>query len=150
MNTMIQGSCLCGEIRFEMDPEAIALFNQCYCTLCRKNTGTSHTSQLAVAKDSFAWLAGENEIKTYESSPGNFRAFCGICGSRLPQYHTRGVFVSVPAGLLNTFPNIQPEISIHVQSKAPWDKLDPEIVSIPDQGSEEFWHEFMQGKAGGT
>ena len=149
-NPMIQGSCLCGSLKFEIDPSAIVLFNRCYCTRCRKNTGTAHTSSLQVQRESFVWLSDQDSIQSYDSSPGVNRAFCKVCGSRAPQRHSLGKLVSVPAGLLDEFPDIYPDLNIHVQSKAPWDKLDDDIPSIPNQGSDEFWHEFMEQKSSNT
>jgi hypothetical protein len=36
---MIQGSCLCGGVRFEIDERHILIINNCYCTNCRRYLG---------------------------------------------------------------------------------------------------------------
>ena len=38
-NLMSVGKCLCGEVSWELEPEAYATFN-CHCKMCRKAHGT--------------------------------------------------------------------------------------------------------------
>ena len=141
---MVEGHCLCGSVRFQIDEERILLFNRCYCSRCRRQTGTAFTSQLQLPAAAFRWLKGEDVIQRFESSPGISRSFCGRCGSRVPITTSSGQLVAVPAGLLDDDPGLNPEISMHTASKAPWDELDETIPAIPDQGSDDFWREFMR------
>jgi hypothetical protein len=106
-------------------------------------TGSAFASQLQIRKDDFQWLSGESLITSFESTPGNQRTFCKVCGSRLPQATHSGNLFAVPAGLLEGDPGLNPQISMHTANKAPWDDVDESIPSIPDQGSEEFWRKFM-------
>lgn len=147
---MIQGSCLCGNVKFEFDEGHIVLFNYCHCTRCQKFSGTAHTSQLQVQASSYRWLQGTNLITYYQSSPAIKRAFCQTCGSRLPgsQDWKNGV-VAIPAGLLDADPGVRPEIQIHTESIAPWHALDQSLACIPDQGSNGFWKKFMKEKNSG-
>jgi hypothetical protein len=142
----IKGGCLCGLVRYELDPEGILLFNTCYCENCQKNSGTGYTTQLQIEPNAFQWDAGEEEISRYESSPGINRAFCSRCGSRLPQQNLNGV-VSVPTGTLDADPGVTPEINIYTDSKRRWATIDGSIESLPGQGSPEFWEKFMQSKS---
>ncbi len=36
-----------------------------------------------VPRDQFRWLSGADKLRAFESSPGNNRHFCSICGSHL-------------------------------------------------------------------
>jgi len=145
---VIRGSCLCNAVRFEIDRGEILLFNNCYCTRCRKNTGTAHTAQLQVAAGGFRWRSGEAAITRYPSAPGVYRSFCATCGSRVPQLNSNGL-VAVPAGLLDEDPGLRAEINMHVESKPAWATIDASVPSIPGQGDDAFWRRFMQTKLRG-
>ena len=144
---MIKGMCLCGQVAFEIDPSEIALFNNCYCKKCQQHSGTGFVSQLQVKKNGFHWLHGEDQIKSYESSPGVYRAFCTKCGSRLPM-SKQDNFVPVPAGLLLEDPGCSPAVNMHLASKSAWALVDDSIHCLNDQGSKEFWTSFMESKQG--
>ena len=143
---MIQGSCLCGAIQFEIDQRAILLFNFCHCSRCQKRSGTAHTSQLQVPADEFRFIRGMDSMSWYESSLGVRGSFCSTCGCRLPSYTNQDELVAVPAGLLDGDPGARPEINIHCESAAPWHTLDESMTSIEGQGSDEFWREYMTSK----
>jgi hypothetical protein len=75
---MIRGSCLCGQVRFEQDGGA-QFINHCHCSMCRKAHGAAFGSFLHADGTRFRWAAGQSLVVSYESSPGNFRAFCRVC-----------------------------------------------------------------------
>lgn len=145
---MIRGSCLCGEVRFELDgvPQII---NHCHCAMCRKAHGAAFGSFLHADGGGFRWTAGEPLVRVYESSPGNFRAFCGQCGSNVPVLEDAGAHVIIPAGLLDDDPGVRPIVHIHTASKAPWFEITdalPQFDAFPPDG---FWeaHERPGGAA---
>ncbi len=69
---------------------------------------------------SFRWVAGQDRIETYPSSPQGKRSFCGICGSVTPIEAPELEMVFVPAGSLEGALGIRPQSHIFVGSKAPW------------------------------
>src|SRR5262245_13735132 len=95
--TMIQGSCLCGAMRFEIDEAQIIVINNCHCSYCRKVSGAAFGTFVQLPGSSFRWLSGEQHLATFESTPGNRRAFCKVCGSRAPQSADWKEHVTVPA-----------------------------------------------------
>ena len=114
---MIQGSCLCGTVRWE----ASGPFEQmthCHCSMCRKAHGAAFATFLDVPSDAFAWLSGENAIARYPGSDSFTRGFCKLCGSALPSVSDETVFM--PAGCLDDDPGVRPTGHIFVGSKAPW------------------------------
>jgi hypothetical protein len=115
---MINGSCLCKGVRFEAD--RIVFFGHCHCSMCRKAHGAAFATFAGVPVKSFRFLAGEELIQRYESSPGNHRAFCRTCGSNVPAVSGDGRMVFVPAGLFDDDPGARPKMHIFVGSKAPW------------------------------
>lgn len=76
----LKGSCLCGGVRYEVTGpfEAMA---RCHCRECRKASGAEFATNGSVHSKDFRMLSGESLLREFESSPGNFRVFCGHCGS---------------------------------------------------------------------
>jgi hypothetical protein len=135
---MIRGSCLCGQVRFELDG-GIELINNCHCSMCRKAHGAAFGSFLHAASQGYRWTAGKDLVTTYRSSESNVRAFCGICGSNMPVLEDGDSHVTIPAGSLDDDPGVRPVVNIFVASKAPWfEILDalPQFEGFPPQ---EFW-----------
>ena len=139
---MIQGSCLCGEVTFEIDEGKIVMMNNCHCTNCRKVTGADYGTFIQIPEQDFKWLSGQEFVSTYDSSPGNHRAFCKNCGSRAPQSNEAWPFVTIPAGSLDGDPKMSPKVNIFTGSKAPWLSIDDSIPSVSDMGSPDFWAEI--------
>ena len=75
-----RGSCLCGQICFEVD-EFVPRTGNCHCTMCQRVSGGPSTVNVTVPIEGFSFTKGKPA--TYESSPGNLGLFCGMCGSGL-------------------------------------------------------------------
>ncbi len=74
------GHCLCGAVGFACDgPEN--WMAHCHCESCRRATASPFTSFFGVPNGMWRWT-GE-EPKTFSSSPGVVRSFCGKCGSQM-------------------------------------------------------------------
>src|SRR5579871_5972559 len=116
---MVKGSCLCGCIAFEIEPAEVVLTVQCYCANCRKVSGSQFGVYLQMRPAGFRWLSGEADVDTYESSPGNRRAFCRICGCVAPILTNYGA-VRVPGGALEEDPALRPDTVLHADKKAEW------------------------------
>jgi len=54
----------------------------CHCDQCRRAQGYAAAVAPALAAG-FSIVAGAEQLREYESSPGKRRAFCGACGSPL-------------------------------------------------------------------
>lgn len=141
---MVQGSCLCGGIRFEIDESEIYLVNNCYCTNCRKVSGAAYGTFIQLYGKGFRWVSGEDLIGTFESSPGNHRTFCRVCGSRAPQSPDFSRIATVPVGLLDSDPGVKPHVNMFTASKHAGDAIDDSIPSVPDQGTPEFWRSLLK------
>ena len=133
---MIHGSCLCGQIKYELDG-GVELINHCHCSMCRKAHGAAFGSFLHAAASGFRWVAGEDLLQRYQSSPGNVRAFCRVCGSRMPEVEASEV--NIPAGTLDDDPGVRPMVHIFVGSKAPWFEIADALPQFAKFPPREFW-----------
>lgn len=145
---MARGSCLCGAIAFEIDDPGVVVSVGCFCTNCRKISGSQYGVYLQVKRDSFRWLSGEDRVIAYESSPGNKRAFCGTCGSVAPIATALSPAsfgaVRVPGGALDDDPGIAPAAVLFSQSKAGWCAADAASQVFADAGPQEFWGDVIR------
>lgn len=141
---MIQGSCLCGGVRYELaaEPEFI---NHCHCSMCRKAHGSAFGSFLHAPGQGFRWLTGELQVQAFESSPGTFRAFCKVCGSRVPVLEDEGTHVIIPAGALDGDPGVRPIVHIHAASKALWFQITDALPQYAELPPPEFWARYEAG-----
>jgi hypothetical protein len=64
MAAPLNGSCLCGTVRFEVQPPFERMVH-CHCSRCRKATGTGHATNLYVQPSQLQWLSGEASITRY-------------------------------------------------------------------------------------
>jgi hypothetical protein len=128
---MIRGSCLCGGVRYRITGPLFDALN-CHCSMCRKAQGAAFRSRASVKVADFEWVEGENLVTFYESSPGNRRGFCRVCGSPIvTEFRARPGCYGLPLGALDDDPRIRPELHIHVASKAPWFTITDELPQLP-------------------
>src|ERR1700682_3226469 len=121
---MINGSCLCGGVRFEIEKAAGPL-ELCHCNRCRKVSGSAFLAGLYVSSKDFRLIDGADLIATFEApilrQPPPYRTFfCNRCGSPVPNPHPQSDTVEIPAGLLDGDPQLKADKHIFVEVKAPW------------------------------
>jgi hypothetical protein len=123
------GSCLCGEVNFEIDGD-FESFYLCHCKYCQKDTGSAHASNLFSSVAKLVWLSGQDKIKTYElPSTKHIKSFCSNCGSALPSLQMNSKLLVVPAGSLNQDILIKPNAHIFTSSRANWEHKLEDIKS---------------------
>ena len=117
----ITGSCLCGSIKFEVQPPFEA-FRYCHCSRCRKASGSAHAANAFVPQAQFQWLAGEALVKRFDLPEAKRFAvwFCPQCGTRVPHQVKSTENMLIPAGVLDGDPGVRPENSIFWKSRAAW------------------------------
>jgi hypothetical protein len=69
----------------------------------------------------------------YESSQGNHRGFCRVCGTALLSRFDfdRSAF-GLPLGALDDDPGVKPEMHVFVASKAPWFEITDDLLRFDD------------------
>ena len=123
----IQGSCLCGGVRFELTAP-FRRANICHCGRCQKHSGAGGLAQGRVPREGFRLVSGAELIETYRPEHGASKAFCRRCGSSLfGGTWPDGPEVSVRLGALDGDPGIAPQYHSFTGAKAAWETL-------PDDG----------------
>jgi hypothetical protein len=120
---MLRGSCLCGGVRYEIGGALSQVVN-CHCSMCRKAHGTAFRARGRVRTADLRWLRGEDLARFYESSPGEHRGFCSVCGSNLfTKFAARPQELGLALGILDDDPGSRPICHVFVGSKAPWHEI---------------------------
>jgi len=127
----LQGSCLCGGVRFEVT-EPFERVAACHCESCKKLSGAGGTVSGRVRTEAIHLIAGEDLVKSFQPTEGSTKTFCSTCGSNLfgagwpESEHT-----SVRLSALEEPYEGRIGSHIFVRSLAPWEAL-------PDDGAERF------------
>ncbi|MEQ8690436.1 MAG: GFA family protein [Pseudomonadales bacterium] len=140
---MIQGSCLCGTVRFQIEESEILMMNNCHCSKCRKATGSAFGSFIFLSVKDFEWLGGRDNIQGFKSSPNLERAFCKTCGSSVP-FETQMDQMGVPGGILDGDPKTAPEADIFTANRLPWYEIPESAIAFPAEESKELMDVFVQ------
>jgi hypothetical protein len=115
------GSCLCGQVRFEVRGNFDSFF-LCHCEYCRKDTGSAHAANLFASTAILSWLSGANNVTQFNlPATRHARSFCSTCGSALPHQAQGAGMLVVPAGSLDSPVAIAPNAHIFTSSRATWD-----------------------------
>ncbi len=133
----IEGWCLCGEIRYSIVGQRLAQL-YCYCTDCRKVSGTDGYAAYIVQRTDLTLDQGQPSrfSVTAKSGSTNTRNFCGACGSRLWADIDIGAtgamsVASVAGGSLDDPEMFQPTM-IHCENDAPsWGRVPGHLDSSP-------------------
>ncbi|MGI4992365.1 GFA family protein [Halobacteriovorax sp. GFR7] len=121
MSEIHKGSCLCGNVKFEIDGSFDNFF-LCHCKYCQKDTGSAHAANLFASNVSFKWISGESEVQSYRlPETRHTKCFCKTCGSAVAGVYNEGQMVVVPAGSLDSPVDIKPNAHLFVKSRANWD-----------------------------
>ena len=129
----VQGSCLCGSVRFQLGA-ALAAGRFCHCSNCRKFSGTSPAAW-AMTESGALQAQGREHVRRFDSGRG-VRCFCGLCGSPVwfESKDYPGV-VGIPLGVVDTGLVPAPEMHLWVKSAPTWcsvaDDL-PQFAEGPD------------------
>ncbi len=127
----IQGSCLCGEVRYAIS-SILGSADHCHCSMCQRQHGAPFSTYADFAPGSFTWLCGEGVVKTYEVHSGGGWCFCGNCGSTLAGTD-KGTITCITMATLDVDPGIKPECHIYVGSKANWDDIHDDLPQYSER-----------------
>ncbi len=126
----LQGSCLCGTVRFELTaPPRYAGY--CHCTRCQRRTGTAASANAAFDAEHFRLLVGAEAVRGWRPPGGAEKCYCVQCGAHLFSRSLDGARVSIRMAAFDTDPGVRPSYRQYVAYAAAWEP-------IPDDGLERF------------
>lgn len=121
----LNGSCLCGAIRYEVsgNPQR---FYHCHCSRCRKSSGTGHATNLMLTNAQLTFTKGASFLRSYKvpESERFSRQFCSECGSAVARFVKEIDAVVIPAGSLDSEAPFKPQARIFWDSRAEWSCTD--------------------------
>jgi len=126
---MAKGSCLCGKITYQASEVGHSI-TKCHCKICQKTSGSACGDYTTAPIDGFKWTSGESLLTKYESSPGNFRNFCSVCGTHMPTGHPSMGIYFVQAGTLDSAEPLVESAHMFLQSKAGWHTQQPGLTEF--------------------
>jgi hypothetical protein len=128
-----QGSCLCGDIAFEITGDPLFMWN-CHCTRCRRGRSAAHTTNVFYKLDQFRWTRGESLMVSYKLPEARYygQAFCRNCGGKVPRPSTERAIVVVPAGCLDTDPGARAGGHLFTNYKARWFEITDSLTQYPE------------------
>ena len=78
----LDGGCACGAVRYRLAGDPFDA-GWCHCRTCQLWSGAPAMAFASVAAGDFAFVAGEESVKRFDSSSFGRRLFCGDCGTPL-------------------------------------------------------------------
>ena len=114
----MNGSCLCGGVRFELGPPLRDVV-VCHCSLCRRS-GTLAGAYTSVPRDALR-LTEQKGLRWYVDVNRRRRGFCGTCGATLFWSDEAEPTISVSAGSLDEPTGLATETHIFVADAADWE-----------------------------
>ncbi len=127
----IVGGCLCGQITFEIAPP-FEQFGHCYCSRCRKSSGSGRSSVFLVSPQNLNWTKGGEKVRRWDLPAADSFAtsFCVECGCQLPRLTRDKSIAVIPAGSLSEPLPVLPGHHEHWGAKANWVVLDETELPI--------------------
>jgi hypothetical protein len=126
----VQGSCLCGMVRFEVRLPS-KWCAHCHCRMCRKAHGAGYVTWAGFEEVRFSLHDETGALRWYESSPGARRGFCGTCGSTLFFASERWPGeIHVAVGSLDEPLDRTPQANVFFETHVDWMPVDGALPAI--------------------
>jgi hypothetical protein len=117
----VQGQCLCGAVRFEIDYPAFWAWHD-HTRASRIAHGAVYATYVGTWRKRFRVTEGEAEIARFEdSASGSARSFCRRCGTPLiyERARSRGM-INIPRALFASRTGRQPIYHIGIDERQDW------------------------------
>jgi hypothetical protein len=128
-----QGSCLCGEVAYEVTGEPLFM-QSCHCQRCRRARGAAHGTNIFYKAGQFRWTRGEELLSEYKLPEAKFytTSFCRQCGAAMPRVSRERDLAVIPAGSLDTDPQMRSQRHIFTSYKASWFEITDSTPQFPE------------------
>ena len=126
-----RGRCLCGAVRYAVYGELRTRVSACHCHMCRRHIGgVGYWTSVDTADD--IEIDGGTALRWYNSSPGNYRGFCQICGSSLFIREDDRTVIDIVSGTLEEMPDMKVTQHIFVASKGDYYEIEDDLPRYAD------------------
>lgn len=131
---MSRGSCLCGQVTFEVRGEPV-ITAHCHCRDCQRLTGAAHSTGAMFAVENVTLNGKTAQFELAGSSGATVtRTFCPTCGSPLFGKNTAMPgFITLSVGTFDDLEAFVPKVAIFARNRATWDAMDPAVQSFETQ-----------------
>ena len=129
----VTGGCLCRAIRFEGDAEPQFQVT-CYCTDCRRTSGTGHAAMMGFTDDAIRVTPGAREFASWADSGNDIiRAFCPTCGSGICS-RTAGTphMIFLRASALDDPSLFAPQLAVWAALAPSWDPVPAHLPAFAE------------------
>lgn len=131
--TLHEGGCGCGALRYRVEGAPIFV-NNCHCTLCQHQTGSTSVVNAFYEGERIEILSGvlsEHEVKAGSGGP-HVICRCAQCGTAVLSYYPRlgKLGAGLRVGTLDDPSWVRPDAVIFVSEKMPWVALPDDIPSF--------------------
>jgi hypothetical protein len=125
----IEGGCLCSAIRFRIAGEPV-FSSICHCATCRRASAAQAVAWLTFDRGQVEILSGHP--RTYRSSQGVARQFCGTCGSQLSyESLARPTTIDITTASLDN-PNLfPPTLEVWLEHRVSWQTANQALAQYP-------------------
>ena len=131
----MRGSCLCGQVEYEAS-QLDSPIRHCSCRTCRKAHAAAFNTSAGVSREHFKWLKGAELLKSFESSRGKRRHFCGHCGTQLVAQRSGSEMIILRVATLDDDPGQVPQARIWASHAVPWLEFGQQIPSYAEWAPE--------------
>lgn len=126
----MEGSCACGAVRYRLSAAPIFV-NNCHCSLCQRQTGSTSVVNAFVESDAVTLLSGALSDHVVKGGSGGDHIICRCegCGTAMWSYYARmgRLGAGVRVGTLDDPGQVTPDAVIFVADKMPWTVLPQDI-----------------------
>lgn len=126
-----QGGCLCGQVRYEVEPPLGEMF-LCHCGECRRWHGSVCTG--TVVRLHQLTIHDEHNLNWFRSATSERRArrgFCRVCGSSMFWLPKNGDFVCIAAGTIDQPTGLEPTMHLFTSQQADYWTYHDELPRHP-------------------
>jgi len=114
----ITGGCLCGAVRYEASQAPVSVV-WCHCASCRRHTGAPAAVYADFRRVAVRFTGAE--ATRFASSAGNWRGFCGACGSTLYfQGENQPDLINIHVGSLDHPGDFPPSEACFLEERIAW------------------------------
>ncbi|WP_211826065.1 GFA family protein [Kistimonas asteriae] len=144
----MKGSCQCGNVRYEIPANYIALV-ACYCTECQKASSGVGTYSMLLPSNAFQLISGQ--LKSWERTSAvgtrNMAHFCPDCGNRIYNVNPDAPdIIKLKAGTLEQAARLVPDAHVWLKSAPGWITIPEDALAYDTQPSIEEGLQDLQQK----